>query len=92
MDPASALRLVRLRGKGQVTREALMASAPWQQCRESLERCMEAAGAEPQLSTAQAGSRRGRGGADRAAGGQRPGARPPAAGVTSAMTPKAGWS
>ncbi len=38
-DPASALRLVRLRGKGQMTREALMASTTWQQCRDSLERC-----------------------------------------------------
>ncbi len=40
-DPASALRLVRLRGKGQLTREQLHASTAWQQCRDSLERCMK---------------------------------------------------
>ena len=39
-DPASALRLVRLRGRGQLTREALLASMEWQQCRDALERCM----------------------------------------------------
>ena len=40
-DPASALRLVRLRGKGQITRSELQASSAWRQCRESLERCMK---------------------------------------------------
>ena len=40
-DPASALRLVRLRGKGQITRSELQASSAWRQCRVSLERCMK---------------------------------------------------
>jgi beta-N-acetylhexosaminidase len=40
-DPASALRLVRLRGKGQLSREQLHESTAWQQCRDSLERCMK---------------------------------------------------
>jgi beta-N-acetylhexosaminidase len=40
-DPASALRLVRLRGKGQHTRAELLASTAWQQCRDALERCMK---------------------------------------------------
>lgn len=40
-DPASALRLVRLRGKGQSTRAELHASHAWQQCRDALERCMK---------------------------------------------------
>ena len=39
-DPTSALRLVRLRGKGQTTRDELLASRAWQQCSETLERCM----------------------------------------------------
>lgn len=40
-DPVSALRLVRLRGKGQMTRDDLLASTAWKQCRESLERCLQ---------------------------------------------------
>jgi beta-N-acetylhexosaminidase len=40
-DPASALRLVRLRGKGHSTRAELLASAAWRQCRDALERCMK---------------------------------------------------
>ena len=38
---ASALRLVRLRGKGQLTREELLASPTWRQCRDALERCRQ---------------------------------------------------
>ena len=37
--PASAVRLVRMRGREGMTRETLMASAEWQQCREMLARC-----------------------------------------------------
>ncbi|MCP5328765.1 MAG: beta-N-acetylhexosaminidase [Steroidobacteraceae bacterium] len=40
-DPASALRLVRLRGKGQHSRDELLASAAWRHCRAALERCMK---------------------------------------------------
>jgi beta-N-acetylhexosaminidase len=38
-DAASALRRVRLRGRGHVTREELLASRPWQHCQEVLARC-----------------------------------------------------
>jgi beta-N-acetylhexosaminidase len=38
-QPASAVRLVRMRGRENTTRETLMASAEWQQCREMLARC-----------------------------------------------------
>jgi beta-N-acetylhexosaminidase len=39
-DGASALRRVRLRGKGHVTREQLHASEQWQQCQQTLARCV----------------------------------------------------
>ncbi len=38
-QPASAVRLVRMRGRDGIPRETLMASAEWQQCREMLARC-----------------------------------------------------
>jgi beta-N-acetylhexosaminidase len=37
--PASAARLVRMRGREQHSRDELMASAQWRQCREALARC-----------------------------------------------------
>ena len=44
-QPASSVRLVRMRGRDGMPRESLMASAEWQQCREMLARC----GAPPAL-------------------------------------------
>lgn len=41
VDPVAALRRVRLRGRGDLTPEALRASADWQQAREALQRCVE---------------------------------------------------
>ena len=38
-SPASAVRLVRMRGRDGMPRDTLMASAEWQQCREMLARC-----------------------------------------------------
>jgi beta-N-acetylhexosaminidase len=38
-DAAAALRRVRLRGRGQVSRDELLASTEWQRCREVLARC-----------------------------------------------------
>jgi beta-N-acetylhexosaminidase len=38
-DAASALRLVRLRGRSHVTRQELLASAEWIKCQETLARC-----------------------------------------------------
>ena len=38
-SPASAVRLVRMRGREGMPRDTLMASAEWQQCREMLARC-----------------------------------------------------
>jgi beta-N-acetylhexosaminidase len=38
-QPASAVRLVRMRGRDGVPRETLMATAEWQQCRDMLARC-----------------------------------------------------
>jgi beta-N-acetylhexosaminidase len=39
VQPASALRLVRMRGRDGMPRDNLMASAEWQKCREMLARC-----------------------------------------------------
>lgn len=38
-DAAAALRRVRLRGRGHVSRDELLASGEWQRCRAALERC-----------------------------------------------------
>ena len=38
-DAAAALRRVRLRGRGHVSREELLASREWQRCRAALDRC-----------------------------------------------------
>ena len=38
-SPASAVRLVRMRGRDGMPRDTLMASAEWQQCRNMLARC-----------------------------------------------------
>ncbi len=38
-SPASAVRLVRMRGREGMTRDVLMATAEWQQCRQMLARC-----------------------------------------------------
>jgi beta-N-acetylhexosaminidase len=38
-DAAAALRRVRLRGRGHVSRDELLASTEWQRCREVLARC-----------------------------------------------------
>jgi beta-N-acetylhexosaminidase len=38
-EPASAVRLVRMRGRDGMPRDTLMATAEWQQCREMLARC-----------------------------------------------------
>lgn len=38
-SPASAVRLVRMRGRDGMSRDTLMASAEWQQCRTMLARC-----------------------------------------------------
>ena len=38
-EPASHLRLVRMRGRDGQSRDELMASAQWQECRAELERC-----------------------------------------------------
>jgi beta-N-acetylhexosaminidase len=38
-EPASHLRLVRMRGRESLSREALMASSQWRECREYLARC-----------------------------------------------------
>lgn len=40
-EPASHMRLVRMRGRDGLPREELMASARWQECREHLARCMQ---------------------------------------------------
>jgi beta-N-acetylhexosaminidase len=42
MQPASAVRLVRMRGREGMSRDNLMASAEWSQCRELLARCAAA--------------------------------------------------
>lgn len=41
-EPASRLRLVRMRGRDGLPREALLASSEWQQAREALARCAAA--------------------------------------------------
>jgi beta-N-acetylhexosaminidase len=38
-EPASSVRLVRMRGRDGMPRDTLMATAEWQQCREMLARC-----------------------------------------------------
>lgn len=38
-EPASQLRLVRLRGRGGMRREELLASVPWRECQDALQRC-----------------------------------------------------
>ncbi len=38
-EPASHMRLVRMRGREGLTRDALMASSQWRECREHLARC-----------------------------------------------------
>jgi hypothetical protein len=38
-EPASHMRLVRMRGRDGLGREELQASAQWRTCREQLERC-----------------------------------------------------
>lgn len=41
-EPASQLRLVRLRGRGGTSRQALLASGEWHQCQDYLRRCAAA--------------------------------------------------
>lgn len=41
-EPASQLRIVRLRGRGGLPRGELLASAPWRECQDALQRCAAA--------------------------------------------------